>query len=92
MQYRRNAGARDDDEMLLALPNRERAQPRWQRLAGLLISAAQAEDAGLIAAAAARIDAVLGEPPFVAERIAATAKKPPEPSVKRPRQAGKRRA
>jgi hypothetical protein len=70
------AGARS---LLLSLPERDQQRPRWQRLAGLLLSAADADDAGLTAAATARLEAALGEPPHIAGIMLATAR----PIVKR---------
>jgi hypothetical protein len=84
----------DARTMILALPDREQQNQRWQEIAGLLINTAAANHAGLTAIATARIERALSEPPFGSVTLAVEIgeKKPPAPSVRRRTRAAKRRA
>jgi hypothetical protein len=76
------AGAR---KMLLALPDSEQRNQRWQLLAALLVSAARANHKGLLSITTARLEQALSEPPFGSVMLA------PEPAEKPPAPSGRRR-
>ena len=60
----------DARDMILSLPERDQRQDKWQILAKLLMSAAQADNASLTAIATNRIEEALLRPPFTVVRLA----------------------
>jgi len=78
----------DVRDMILSLPERDQRQDKWQTLAALLVSAAQADNTSLTAIATARIEEALRRPPSSVVRLASDddmGKKPAAPSIKRRR-------
>jgi hypothetical protein len=67
----------DARDMVLSLPDRDQRQDRWQQLAALLISAAEADNPSLTAIATHRIEEALRRPPFTAVRLADGTEKEP---------------
>jgi hypothetical protein len=60
----------DARDMILSLPERDQIQDKWQKLASLLMSAAQADNASLTAIVTHRIEEALRCPPFSVVRLA----------------------
>jgi hypothetical protein len=74
----------DARDMILALPEKDQRDQKWQRLADLLIVAANSGNANLIAVLTGNIEEALRRPPFSAVRLADDdVKKPPAESIRR---------
>ena len=79
----------DARDMILALPENEQRDRKWQRLADLLLAAANSGNADFIAILTGDIEETLRRPSFGTARLADDdAKKPPAESVKRGTKAG----
>lgn len=63
--------------MVLSLPERDQQEDKWQTLAALLTSAAQADNPSLTAIATHRIEEALRRPPFSVVRLADDGEKKP---------------
>jgi hypothetical protein len=73
----------DARDMILSLPERDQREDKWQILAKLMMSAAQADNTSLTAIVTDRIEEALRRPPFTVVRLAVDIeKKPPAPSVR----------
>jgi hypothetical protein len=82
----------DARDMVLSLPERDQREDKWQVLAKLLMSAAQADNLALTAIVTHRIQEALRRPPFTVVRLAiGIEKKPPAPSVRKRSKAKARR-
>ena len=74
----------DARDMILALPEKDQRDQKWQRLADLLLAAANSGNANLIAVLTGNIEETLRRPPFGTARLADDeVKKPPADSVRR---------
>jgi hypothetical protein len=60
----------DARDMVLSLPARDQRRDKWQTLAAVLLSAAQADSPSLTAIATDRVEEALRRPPFTAVRLA----------------------
>jgi len=74
----------DARDMILALPEKDQRGQKWQRLADLLLAAANSGNADLIAVLTGNIEEALRRPPFTTARLVEDeTKKPPARSVRR---------
>jgi hypothetical protein len=70
--------------MILALPERDQRRPQWQRLAGLLVTAAGGVHPALMSIITDRLAGALRRPPFTTAKLATEAEmKPAAPSLRR---------
>jgi hypothetical protein len=76
----------DAHEVILQLPEKELRRPKWQALAGLLLSAAATRQHHLLSILTVRLEAELPKLTHTTES-ALPPKKPPAPSVKLRRRA-----
>jgi hypothetical protein len=60
----------DARDMILSLPERDQLREKWQTLAAVLLSAAQADSPSLTAIATHRVEEALRRPPFTTVRLA----------------------
>jgi hypothetical protein len=60
----------DARDMVLSLPERDQRRDKWQTLAAVLLSAAQADSPSLTAIATDRVEEALRQPPFTTVRLA----------------------
>ena len=75
---------RDARKFILALPEEDRGYAKWERLARLLLIAAETDRADTIAIATERLRQALQTSPFASVGLAdEPTKKPPAPSIKR---------
>lgn len=74
----------DARDMILALPEKDQGDQKWQRLADLLLAAANSGNANLIAVLTSKIEETLRRLPFGTVWLADDdVKKPPADSVRR---------
>lgn len=74
----------DARDMILALPEKDQREKKWQRLADLLLAAANSGNAALISVLTGNIEEALSRPPFTTARLAdGETKKPAAVSVRR---------
>lgn len=82
----------DARDMILVLPEKDQRDQKWQRLADLLLAAANSGNANLIAVLTGKIEETLRHPPFGTVRLADDdVKKPPADSVRRGRKSDAKR-
>jgi hypothetical protein len=73
----------DDARAFIAsLPERDSRHDKWQGLRSLLFSAAQSNNAAMVAIVTDRLAEALRSPPFTVARLDETEKWPPAPSVR----------
>jgi hypothetical protein len=79
----------DARALILGLPEADQQRPKWQQLAGLLLSASKSMNPDLLVIATDRIEHALTHPPYANVQIT-DVEKPAAPSVQR-RAASKKR-